>query len=134
MKHLSARSLLISPIAIAILAAFPAVAQTTGQSDPQVVTVTATKRDTRITNVPFAVSAIGESEIRDRGAVDLRDLQYSIPGLNIQESSPGASRIQLRGVNAGAGTGLPIVGTYIDEMGVTIDQQQRDTFFPLVDM
>ena len=134
MKHLSARSLLISPIAIAILAAFPAAAQTTGQSDPQVVTVTATKRDTRITNVPFAVSAIGESEIRDRGAVDLRDLQYSIPGLNIQESSPGASRIQLRGVNAGAGTGLPIVGTYIDEMGVTIDQQQRDTFFPLVDM
>jgi outer membrane receptor protein involved in Fe transport len=134
MKHLSARALLISPIAIAILAAFPAVAQTTGQSDPQVVTVTATKRDTRITNVPFAVSAIGESEIRDRGAVDLRDLQYSIPGLNIQESSPGASRIQLRGVNAGAGTGLPIVGTYIDEMGVTIDQQQRDTFFPLVDM
>ena len=79
MKHLSARSLLISPIAIAILAAFPAVAQTTGGSDPQVITVTATKRDTRITNVPLAVSAIGESEIRDRGAVDLRDLQYSVP-------------------------------------------------------
>jgi outer membrane receptor protein involved in Fe transport len=134
MKHLSARSLLISPIAIAILAAFPAVAQTTGGSDPQVITVTATKRDTRITNVPLAVSAIGESEIRDRGAVDLRDLQYSVPGLNIQELTPGASRIQLRGVNAGSGTGLPIVGTYIDEMGVTIDQQQRDTFFPLVDI
>lgn len=129
-----ARALLLSPIAIGVVAAFPAAAQTGGDSGTQVITVSATKRSERITDVPLAVTAIGEAEIRDRGAADIRDLQYSVPGLNIQEQSPGANRIQLRGVNAGAGTGLPIVGTYLDEMGVTIDQQQRDTFFPLVDM
>jgi outer membrane receptor protein involved in Fe transport len=129
-----ARAILLSPIAFAIVAAFPAMAQSSGESGAQVVTISATKRNERITDVPLAVTAIGESEIRDRGAVDLRDLQYSVPGLNIQEQSPGANRIQLRGVNAGSGTGLPIVGTYLDEMGVTIDQQQRDAFFPLVDI
>lgn len=129
-----ARALLMSPIAFAIVAAYPAMAQSSGESGAQVVTISATKRNERITDVPLAVTAIGESEIRDRGAVDLRDLQYSVPGLNIQEQAPGANRIQLRGVNAGTGTGLPIVGTYLDEMGVTIDQQQRDAFFPLVDI
>jgi iron complex outermembrane recepter protein len=124
-------TLLLSPYVV-FLAAHPAHAQSAPGAD--VVTVTATKRSERITDVPLAVTAIGESEIRDRGAVDIRDLQYSIPGLNIQEQSPGANRIQLRGVNAGAGTGLPIVGTYVDEMGVTIDQQQRDAPFPLVDL
>jgi iron complex outermembrane receptor protein len=128
------RSLVLTPIAIALVTAYPALAQTSGASDTQVITVTATKRDARITDVPLAVTAIGDAEIRDRGAVDLRDLQYSVPGLNIQEQTPGANRIQLRGVNAGFGTGLPVVGTYLDEMGITLDLQSRDTLVPLVDM
>ena len=129
--------LLLTPFA-AFLAAQLAHAQTSGTSaatdSSQVVTVTATKRNERITDVPLAVTAIGASEIRDRGAVDLRDMQYSVPGLNIQEQTPGANRIQLRGVNAGFGTGLPIVGSYLDEMGITIDQQSRDSLVQLVDM
>lgn len=138
MNH-RARVVLLSPIA-AVVAAWPAFAQTAapGASGPsdrlESVVVTATKRNERITDVPLAVTAIGAAEIRDRGAVDIRDLQYSVPGLNIQEQTPGANRIQLRGLNAGAGTGLPIVGTYVDEMGITIDQQQRDAPFPLVDL
>jgi outer membrane receptor protein involved in Fe transport len=129
-------SLLLSPFAV-FLAAHPAHAQTAAPAAAeasQVITVTATKRNERITDVPLAVTAIGDAEIRDRGAADLRDMQYSVPGLNIQEQTPGANRIQLRGVNAGFGTGLPIVGTYLDEMGITLDLQSRDTLVPLVDM
>ncbi|MEY3295928.1 MAG: hypothetical protein RLZZ451_1976 [Pseudomonadota bacterium] len=128
--------LLLSPFAV-FLGAHPAMAQTPAPAAAeasQVITVTATKRNERITDVPLAVTAIGEAEIRDRGAADLRDMQYSVPGLNIQEQTPGANRIQLRGVNAGFGTGLPIVGTYLDEMGITIDQQSRDSLVQLVDM
>ena len=137
--HTRARVLLLSSVTVATAAAYPAFAQTAApggapEAASQVITVTATKRNERITDVPLAVTAIGEAEIRDRGAVDIRDLQYSVPGLTIQEQTPGANRIQLRGVNAGSGTGLPIVGTYVDEMGITIDQQQRDTPFPLVDL
>jgi outer membrane receptor protein involved in Fe transport len=122
--------LLLTPFA-AFVAASAARAQAV---TTDVITITATKRPERITDVPAAITAIGANEIRDRGASDLRDLQYSVPGLNIQEQAPGANRIQLRGVNAGAGTGLPIVGTYVDEVGITIDQQQRDGPFPLVDL
>jgi iron complex outermembrane receptor protein len=134
-----ATALLLSPFAV-FLAAQSSQAQTAATDGDSkvttldVVTVTATKRNERITDVPLAVTAIGASEIRDRGAVDIRDMQYSVPGLNIQEQTPGANRIQLRGVNAGFGTGLPIVGTYLDEMGITIDQQSRDSLVPLVDM
>jgi outer membrane receptor protein involved in Fe transport len=129
-----ARFLVLTPIAIALMSTYPVLAQTGGEAASQVVTVTATKRNERITDVPLAVTAIGAQEIRDRGAVDLRDMQYSVPGLNIQEQTPGANRIQLRGVNAGSGTGLPIVGNYLDEMGITIDQQSRESLITLVDM
>ncbi|WP_375398015.1 TonB-dependent receptor [uncultured Sphingomonas sp.] len=105
--------------------------QTGNQRD---IIVTAGKREERITDVPFAITAIGQAEIQDRGSIDIKDLQYSIPGLNIQELSPGANKTTLRGINPGAGTGLPIVGIYVDEVGVTVDQQQRDPTFPLVDI
>lgn len=111
-----------------------AAAPPSGREAAGDIVVTANRRTERITDVPFAITAIGQREIQDRGSVSIRDLQYSIPGLNIQELAPGSSRTTLRGINPGAGTGLPIVGTYVDEVGITIDQQQRDTTFPLVDL
>ncbi len=98
------------------------------------IIVTASKRPQRIIDVPYAVTAIGGQEIADRGAVDITDLQYSIPGLNISSLQPGASSIRMRGINPGSGTGLPIVGVYVDEVGISIDQQQRAGGFPLVDI
>jgi len=98
------------------------------------VLVTAQKREERIQDVPFAITAVTQREIRERGAVDIKDLQYSVPGLNIQELQPGANRITMRGINPGISTGLPIVAVYVDEVGINLDQQQRDGVFPLVDI
>ncbi len=111
-----------------------AAAQEAVAVDVDEIVVTANRREERITEVPFAVTAIGAEEIDERGSNDIKDLQYSVPGLNIQELSPGANRTILRGINPGAGTGLPIVGTYVDEVGISVDQQQRDGLFPLVDL
>jgi iron complex outermembrane recepter protein len=98
------------------------------------IIVTAQKRQERIQDVPFAITAVAQQEIRDRGSVDIKDLQYSVPGLNIQELQPGANRTTLRGITPGSGTGLPIVGIYVDDVGISEDQQQRDGAFPLVDI
>lgn len=98
------------------------------------IIVTAQRRPTRIQDVPFAVTAVGQEEVLERGAAELRDLQFSIPGLNIVSLNPGADRILLRGIDPGSGTGLPIVGIYVDEVGISVDQQQRDPPFPLVDI
>jgi iron complex outermembrane recepter protein len=100
----------------------------------QQVLVTAQRRTERIQDVPFAITAIGKEEIRERGSSDIKDLQYSVPGLNIQELQPGANRTTMRGINPGISTGLPIVAVYVDEVGVNMDQQQRDGVFPLVDI
>lgn len=101
---------------------------------PADIIVTASKRPERVTDVPYSITAIGQKEIEDRGAHDIKDLQYSVPGLNIQELSPGANKTTLRGINPGSGTGLPIVSTYVDDVGISVDQQQRDGLFPLVDL
>lgn len=138
--HRGVRSVVVGALLSSAMLPVTAFAQDTEagaeveSEDRNEILVTATKRSERITDLPFAITAIGLEEIQDRGAVDLRDMQFSIPGLNIQEQTPGAFRIQLRGINAGAGTGLPVVGIYVDEVGITIDQQQRETLFPLVDL
>ncbi len=100
----------------------------------QEIVVTAQRREERLQDVPFAITAIGQREIRDRGAIDIKDLQYSIPGLNIQELQPGANRTVMRGINPGISTGLPVVAVYVDEVGINLEQQQRDGIFPLVDI
>jgi outer membrane receptor protein involved in Fe transport len=130
------RSVLVGALASTALIPVSALAQGAEVKSEAIdeILVTANKRTERITDIPIAITAIGTKEIQDRGAVELRDMQYSVPGLNIQEATPGTYRIQLRGINAGAGTGLPVVGTYVDEVGITIDQQQRDGAFPLVDI
>lgn len=98
------------------------------------ILVSASKREQRLIDVPYAVTAVTGAEIANRGSLDIKDLQYSIPGLNITQFQPGADKIQMRGIDPGGGTGLPIVGVYVDEVGISIDQQQRDGNFPLVDI
>ncbi len=134
--HRAVRSVFVAALLSSALVPVAASAQDEQEDadERNEILVTATKRSERITDLPFAITAIGLEEIQDRGAIDLRDMQYSIPGLNIQEQTPGAFRIQLRGINAGSGTGLPVVGIYVDEVGITIDQQQREALFPLVDL
>lgn len=98
------------------------------------IVVTARLRPERIQDVPFAITAVSQEEVLDRGASELRDLQFSIPGLNIVSLNQGADRIVLRGIDPGSGTGLPIVGIYVNDVGISVDQQQRDPPFPLVDI
>ena len=98
------------------------------------ILVTANKREQSIMDLAYAISAISGEEIQDRGAINMMDIQFSVPGLNIQEMSPGVTRLQMRGIGPGMGTGLPVVSTYVDEVGITIDQQQRAGGFPMVDL
>lgn len=122
---------LLTPLAAAAAAAStaPAWAQS---SEAQVVEVTASKRKQLVLDVPYAVTAIGSAEIQDRGVLDIRELQSSVPSLFITENAPGQSRIQLRGMSTLAG--LPTVGSYLDDMTINLDQVQRAIDIPLVDI
>ncbi len=124
--------LLLTPVALA--AAWPVAAQSDASAGNglQTIEVTASKRKQLVLDVPYSVTAISAAEIRDRGVLDIRDMQSTVPSLFITDNGPGQSRIQLRGMSTIAG--LPTVGQYLDEMTINLDQVQRALDIPLVDM
>jgi len=133
------RTIMLAALGGTAMVPATAMAQAGGQSADagtrdDTIIVTASKREERLIDVPFAITAIGRDDIAARGATDIKDLQFSIPGFYATQLTPGADRINLRGLNAGTGTGLPIVGVYVDEVGISVDQQQRDGAFPLFDI
>ena len=100
----------------------PAPSQTGDESrrvSLEEIVVTAQRREQMVIDVPIAVSVVGGNELHARGATNLRDLQYAIPGLSVVDFSPGQERIQLRGVSGNSG--LPTVGRYLDEMNINGD-------------
>ena len=104
---------LLTPVA-AMLAAWPVMAQTT--VDPvtrlQTVEVTASKRSQLLIDVPYSITAIGGSEIADRGVTDIQQMQSVVPSLFINQNAPGASRIQLRGLSQGVHLWAPTSTTF----------------------
>lgn len=98
------------------------------------IVVTAQKKEQSIYEIPFAISAFGEDEIKKRGATDIKDLQYSVPGLSITGNTPGQDRVQIRGASSDTGLGSPTVGRYLDEVSVSSDATQRTLDVPLLDM
>ena len=98
------------------------------------IVVTAQKREQSVLDIPFAISTFGEDEIKARGATDIKDMQYAIPGLSITNNLPGQDRVQIRGASSDVGIGLPTVGRYLDEVSVSSDAIQRALDVPLLDM
>lgn len=105
------------------MAALPlATAQDTGeQADTartlQTVTVTATKREQTLQDVPVAVSVVDNTTIEQAEILDLGDLQAVVPSLSVgQLQSSANTNFIIRGFGNGANNaGIePSVGVFID--------------------
>jgi iron complex outermembrane receptor protein len=118
--------------AIALLSLAPNVSAQA--QELQKVEVTASKRAQLVIDVPYSITAIGGSEIADRGVTDIQQMQSVVPSLFINQNAPGASRIQMRGLSQGVGYGPALVGTYLDEISLNMPDAQRSLDVPLVDM
>ena len=91
----------------------------------QEVTVTATKREQTVLDVPFSVAAPTEEVLRRRGASDIEDVADNVAGLTVQNLGPGQSQVAMRGVSAGQivrdQPGVKEqVGVYLDESVVSL--------------
>ncbi|MEX0583254.1 MAG: TonB-dependent receptor plug domain-containing protein, partial [Sneathiella sp.] len=90
--------------ALATAAPLPSLAQNidTGNLALEEVTVTARKIEESLQDVPVAVSAFGENDIRRLNAQDLRDIGANSPNVSIG-TVPGfnAAAIAIRGVSTG---------------------------------
>jgi len=97
----------------------------------EVITVTATKRETALIDVPFSVAARSEQDLRDRGAQNLEDIAANVGGFSVQSLGPGQSQVAMRGVSAGQiARDQPGVkeqiGIYLDESPVSLSLYTPD--------
>ncbi|WP_291071204.1 TonB-dependent receptor [Hyphomonas sp.] len=100
--------------------AAPAIAQEETQDESrtlQTVTITATKREQTLQDVPIAVSVVDDATIERAVIVDLNDLQSIVPSLSVgQLQSSANTNFVIRGFGNGANNaGIePSVGVFID--------------------
>ena len=140
-------ALLLIGTAAAALAA-PAFAQTppeqTAQeatppeaTEEQEIIVTATKRATRVQDVPFSINAQTEEDIQRANATTIEDISRNVAGLAVQNLGPGQSQVSIRGVSAGQivrdQPGVKEqVGVYLDESVISLSLFTPD--FDLFDL
>jgi iron complex outermembrane recepter protein len=100
--------------------AAPAFAQEEVQDESrtlQTVTITATKREQTLQDVPIAVSVVDDATIERAVIIDLNDLQSIVPSLSVgQLQSSANTNFVIRGFGNGANNaGIePSVGVFID--------------------
>jgi len=96
-----------------ILAAASAGAQSAATNLGEVI-VTAQKRAEAIADIPMSVSVVsGEALVRNQ-ADNFQDLVNLIPGLSINSSTRGVTRVTMRGINTGGVAST--VGVYVNDV------------------
>jgi len=77
------------------------------------VIVTAQKRKQTLIDVPESISVVSGETLEEQQAVSFSDYLKLVPGLQLVQSTPGAGRLVLRGLNTGGVAST--VAVYLDE-------------------
>lgn len=93
------------------------LAETRDAGALQEVIVTAQKYRQRAFDVPISMAVLGGEELQKLGITALEDLQFSVPGMYM-DNEGNAQFIVIRGMSNFFGQGA-LVGTYLDEADVT---------------
>jgi outer membrane receptor protein involved in Fe transport len=83
------------------------------QQASQEIIITATKRPQVLLDVPQSVSVVSGKTLEAQHANSFQDYLKLVPGLQLDQDTPGAGRLILRGVNTGGVAST--VGVYVDE-------------------
>jgi iron complex outermembrane recepter protein len=118
MKSLKASLLISTAVNATLLAAAPGAFAQQRQSTRGVileeVIVTAQKRQEVLQEVPQSITVITNATFERQQANNLQDYLALVPGLSLEASTRGVSRITLRGINTGGVAST--VGVYVDEV------------------
>lgn len=118
MKSLKASLLISTAVNATLLAAAPGAFAQQRQSTRGVVLeeviVTAQKRQEVLQDVPQSITVITNATFERQQANNLQDYLALVPGLSLEASTRGVSRITLRGINTGGVAST--VGVYVDEV------------------
>jgi outer membrane receptor protein involved in Fe transport len=79
----------------------------------QEVVVTAQKREQTLFEIPQSISVVSGATLERQQATSFQDYLVRVPGLQLDQSTPGAGRLIMRGVNTGGIAST--VAVYVDE-------------------
>src|SRR5688500_11391814 len=82
-------------------------------SGGELIVVTAQKRTQTLIEVPQSISVVSGATLEEQNASSFQDYLKLVPGLQLNQSTPGQGRIIVRGVNSGGVAST--VGIYMDE-------------------
>jgi len=84
------------------------------------VVVTATKRAENIQDVPQAIVALGENDLKARGASTIEQAIGFVPGVNFSSNGTNAGSYSIRGVatSSSVSNAQATVGLYIDDINI----------------
>jgi outer membrane receptor protein involved in Fe transport len=97
----------------ALVAAMPAWAAEGEAEDQNDIVVTAQKREQRLIDVPQSVSVVSGEALENIQATNFSDYLKLVPGLQLNQTTPGFGRLVMRGVNTGGVAST--VAVYQDE-------------------
>ena len=129
---LFAMASLVAPVALAQ----DAPAEATSAKRLQTVTITATKRTESAQDVPVAVTALGEQQLKELGVKNFSDYLVQLPGVTAGGSGPGQNTIYIRGLAsttpnltvAGVAGLAPNVSFYLDEQPLAQPGRNLDVY------
>ena len=93
--------------------ATPTTAEPTAGIAGEDVVVTAQKRQQTLLDVPLSITAVSGAMLETQQATNFQDYLKLIPGLQLNQATPGFGRLIIRGVNTGGVAST--VGVYVDE-------------------
>jgi iron complex outermembrane receptor protein len=82
------------------------------------ITVTATRKEESIQNVPISISAYDQAAINEFALSSIDDLSRYTPGLNVETHNTDSTYISIRGVSSARGAST--TGIYIDDTPIQI--------------
>lgn len=98
------------------------------------ITVTASKREQSLQEVPSSLQAFSGEELERAGLSDIGELTQRIPGASVvSKSGAGFETIQIRGISSGT-VGDSTVGYYIDELAFGVPNLQLVPPSRLIDL
>ncbi|MBL0915410.1 MAG: TonB-dependent receptor plug domain-containing protein, partial [Sphingopyxis sp.] len=95
------KALFLAGSMAALATAMPAWAAEGEAEDQNDIVVTAQKREQRLIDVPQSVSVVSGEALENIQATNFSDYLKLVPGLQLNQTTPGFGRLVIRGVNTG---------------------------------
>lgn len=126
----------ISAAVAAALIGVPAQAQQPKKRALEEITVTATRVEESLQDVPIAVSALGGDDIEELGITNFSDYVLQLPSVTAGGSGPGQNTIYIRGIasttpnltTAGVAGLAPNVAFYLDDQPLSQPGRNLDVY------